>query len=135
MSDIESTLIIFEKMCIDSEINLLLWDLREARELYDTTQEDYSLGATMHTVVDCVKAFIEEPTPRHYLSLIQSENMMLGVLLGKGVKSLFARWGGLWDGNRLLLLRDALEVAVAENAYLFDFKFPSYVKFDDFDCI
>lgn len=114
------------------QVELLLLHLRKARQMYDTQEdEDYSLGITMHFVVDCVKVFIEEPISLHYLSLIQSENMMLGALLAKGANFTPVGIGRLWEfKNHLPMLRDALEVAVAENDYLFDFKFYSESDFD-----
>ena len=120
----------WDKLCNDKQVELLLSHLRKARQMYDT-QADYSLGATMHFVVDCVKVFIEEPISLHYLSLIQSENMMLGALLAKGANFTPVGIGRLWEfKNHLPMLRDALEVAVAKNDYLFDFRFYSDSDFD-----
>lgn len=124
----------WDKLCNDKQVELLLSHLRKARQMYDT-QEDYSLGATMYFVVDCVKVFIEEPISLHYLSLIQSENMMLGALLAKGANFTPVGIGRLWEfKNHLPMLRDALEVAVAKNECLFDFRFFSDSDFDP-DCI
>ncbi|OOR85911.1 hypothetical protein B0181_11825 [Moraxella caviae] len=131
MCDADNELQEWDKLCNARQVEWLLSHLRKARYLYDIQDEDYSLGATMHFVVDCVKVFIEEPTPLHYLSLIQTENMMLGALIAKGANFAPVGWGRLWEArNHLPSLRDALEVAVAENDYLFDFRFFSDSDFD-----
>lgn len=107
------------------QIKLLLSHLRTARQLYEQEQEqDERFGLIIHFVIDCVKTFIKEPISLHYLTLVQYENMMVGVLIGKGEKLSAVGIGRLWEyRNHLPSLRDDLEVAVAENACLFDFEF------------